>query len=86
LLLVGQVITRFHADGDANNRIWTAVHIGRFVATATLLAGLFALLFALDLQAGTARWAGRFGAASATVTPALYGVVMAVDGSPSSRP
>ncbi|MCA1606558.1 MAG: hypothetical protein LC775_14070, partial [Acidobacteria bacterium] len=82
---------QFHAGGDANNHpavfagyassgIWTAVHVGQFAATATLLAGLFALSYALDVQAGTARWAGRFGAASAAVTLALYGVVMAVDG------
>jgi hypothetical protein len=95
LLLVGQllyiVITQFHAGGDANNHpaifaeyassgIWTAVHVGQFAATAILLAGLFALFFALDVAAGTARWAGRFGAASAAVALALYGVVMAVDG------
>ncbi len=95
MLLVGQllyiVITQFHADGDANNHpavfaeyagsgIWTAVHVGQFVATAILLAGLFALFFVLDAQGGTARWAGRFGAALAAVTLALYGVVMAVDG------
>ncbi len=95
VLLVGQVlyivITQFHADGDANNHpavfaeyassgIWTGVHVGQFAATAILLAGLFALFFALDAPAGTARWAGRFGAASAAVTLALYGVVMAVDG------
>jgi hypothetical protein len=95
LLLAGQVlyivITQFHADGVANNhpavfaeyadsRIWTAVHVGQFVATAILLAGLFALYFALDASAGTARWAGRFGAAATAVALALYGVVMAVDG------
>jgi hypothetical protein len=95
LLLVGQVlyivITQLHAGGDANNHpaifaayassgIWTAVHVGQFAATAILLAGLFALFFALDVQAEKARWAGRFGAASAAVTLALYGVVMAVDG------
>ena len=95
LLLVGQllyiVVTQFHAGGEANNHpavfagyarsgIWTAVHVGQFAATAILLAGLFALFFTLDVQAGTARWAGRFGAASAAVTLALYGVVMAVDG------
>ena len=95
LLLVGQllyiVITQFHAGGDANNHpavfaayagsgIWTAVHVGQFAATAILLAGLFALFFALDVGAGTARWASRFGVASAAVTLALYGVVMAVDG------
>ena len=65
LLLVGQllyiVITQFHADGDANNHpavfaeyagsgIWTAVHVGQFVATAILLAGLFALFFVLDAR------------------------------------
>jgi hypothetical protein len=95
LLLGGQllyiVITQFHADGVANDHpavfaeyarsgIWTAVHVGQFAATAILLAGLFALFFAVDAQGGTARWAGRFGAASAAVTLALYGVVMAVDG------
>src|ERR1051325_3114186 len=45
-----------------------------------LLGGLFALFFALDTQPGTARWAGRFGAASAAVTLALNGGVLAVDG------
>ena len=38
------------------------------------------MYFALDASAGTARWAGRFGAASTAVALALYGVVMAVDG------
>jgi Domain of unknown function (DUF4386) len=95
LLLVGQllyiVVTQFHADGDANNHlavfaeyagngIWTAVHLGQFASMAILLAGLLALFFALDVQAGTARWAGRFGAASAAATLALYGVLQAVDG------
>ena len=95
LLLVGQllyiVVTQFHADGDANNHpavfaeyagsgIWTAVHLGQFASMAILLAGLLALFFALDVQAGMARWASRFGAASAVVTLALYGVLQAVDG------
>ena len=95
LLLVGQLlyilVTLFHADGDANNHpavfaeyarsgIWTAVHLGQFAAMAILLAGLLALFFALDVQAETARWAGRFGAASAAATLALYGGVQAVDG------
>jgi hypothetical protein len=56
------------------------VHVGQFAATAILLAGLFALYFVLDASAGTARWAGRFGAGSTAVALALYGVVMAVDG------
>jgi Domain of unknown function (DUF4386) len=95
LLLVGQllyiVVTQFHADGDANNHpavfaeyagsgSWTAVHLGQFAGMAILLAGLLALFFALDVQAGTARWAGRFGAASAVATLALYGILQAVDG------
>lgn len=95
LLLVGQllyiVITLFHTGGEANNHpaifaayansgIWTAVHVAQFACMALLLAGLFVLFFALDIQTGTARWAGRFGAALVVVTLALYGVVLAVDG------
>ena len=95
LMLAGQflyiVVTLFHAGGEANNHhaifatyaanaIWTAVHLGQFTAMAIFLAGLFALFFVLDVQGGTARWAGRFGAASAVTALALYGVVMAVDG------
>src|SRR5215217_5503842 len=94
LLLVGQLlyigVTRFHAGGDANNHpaifaeyarngIWTAVHLGQFASMAILLAGLLALFFALDVQAGSARWAARLGAASAAVSLALYGVLEAVD-------
>jgi Domain of unknown function (DUF4386) len=95
LLLVGQllyiVVTQLHADGDANNHAavfaeyaasgtWTVVHLGQFVGMAIFLAGLLALFFALDVQAGTPRWAGRLGAASALGTLALYGVLQAVDG------
>jgi hypothetical protein len=95
LLLAGQLlyilVTQFHAGGEANNHaaifaiyaadgIWKAVHLGQFAAMAILLAGLLALFRALGDQAGTARWAGRFGAASAVVALALYGVLQAVDG------
>jgi hypothetical protein len=95
LLLVGQllyvVITLFHTGGDANNHpaifaayaaseSWTLDHIGQFVAMAILLAGLFALFFALDVQDGMARWAGRYGAAAAVAALALYGALQAVDG------
>src|SRR3954470_15040414 len=47
---------------------------------AILLAGLLALFSALDVPAGAARWARRFGAASTVATLALYGVLQAVDG------
>ena len=95
LLLVGQllyiVVTQFHTGGEANDHpaifaayagsgTWTAVHVGQFAAMAILLAGLLALCFALDARAGTARWAGRFGAASAVAALALYGALQAVDG------
>ncbi|MCC2628471.1 MAG: hypothetical protein K0S14_2121 [Thermomicrobiales bacterium] len=95
LLLVGQllyiIITQFHTGGEANDHpaifaayaasgIWTAVHVGQFGAMALLLAGLLALVFALDVQAGTARLAGRCGAASAVAALALYGALQAVDG------
>ena len=95
LLLVGQVlyivVTQLHADGEANDHpavfaeyarsgIWTAVHLGQFVAMAILLAGLLALFLAVDVPAGAASWAGRLGAASAGATLALYGALQAVDG------
>jgi hypothetical protein len=95
LLLVGQllyvVVTLFHTGGDANDHpaifaayagsgIWTAVHVVQFACMAILLAGLFALFFAVDVQVGTARWTGRFGAASAVAALALYGALQAVDG------
>ncbi len=95
LLLAGQLlyvlVTLVHTGGDANNHpvifaayaasgIWTAVHLGQFACMAILLAGLLALYFALDVQDGTATWAGRFGAASAVAGLALYGALQAVDG------
>jgi hypothetical protein len=95
LLLVGQllyiVVTQLHTGGEANDHptiftayagsgIWTAVHVAQFVAMATVLAGLLALSFALDGQPGSARWAGRFGAASTVAALALYGALQAVDG------
>src|SRR3954447_989474 len=95
LLLVGQllyiVVTQFHTGGDANahpaifaayagSGIWTAAHVGQFAAMAIVLAGLLALCFALDGQAGTASWAGRFGAAAAVAALAMYGALQAVDG------
>jgi hypothetical protein len=95
LLLAGQLlyiaVTQLHTGGEANNHpaifaayaasgIWTAVHLAQFAAMAILLAGLFALFFALDARSGTATWAGRFGAASAVAALALYGALQAVDG------
>src|SRR6478609_4133202 len=95
LLLAGQlvyiVITQLHAGGDANDHhtvfagyagseSWSAVHVGQFAGMAILLAGLFALPFALRHPIGTAWWAGRFGAAAAVATLAMYGLLQAVDG------
>ncbi len=95
LMLVGQFLyivdTLFHTGGGANNHHaifaayaasthWTAVHLGQFACMVIFIAGLLALFFALEVQAGTAGWAGRFGAASAAVALVLYGGVLAVDG------
>jgi hypothetical protein len=95
LLLAGQflyiVVTQFHAGGDTNNHPvifagyarsgdWTAVHLGQFASMAILVAGLLALFYALDVQARTARWAGRFGTASAVVALALSGLTYLVLG------
>ena len=95
LLLVGQVlyvvVTLFHTGGDANNHpaifaayagsgTWTVVHVAQFLCMAILIAGLLALAFALDFEAGAATWLGRLGAASAVVALALEGALQAVDG------
>src|SRR5438445_12509481 len=89
-LFVFEVVSLLHAAG-ANDHIaaftnyaasgdWAAVHLGEFVSTAVLLAGLLVLFFALGVSQGTARWLGFFGAIAAGVSLALYGVRMAVDG------
>ena len=95
LLLTGQllyiVVTQLHADGQANNhpavfaeyassQPWKAVHAGQFGCAAILLAGLVALALDLDGLAARGRWPSRFGAASAVVALALYGVLQAIDG------
>ncbi|MEY9586580.1 hypothetical protein [Sinorhizobium fredii] len=95
LMLVGQLlyiaVTQLHAGGDANdhssifaayasNGIWTAVHLSQFASMVILLGGLLSLFYALDVQTESARWAGRFGAASAVAALALYGVLQAIDG------
>ena len=64
----------------ANSADWTAVHLGQFVGMAVIIAGLLVLFFALNVHAGTPGWAARFGAVSAVVALALYGVLQAVDG------
>lgn len=95
LQLAGQILyvllTLFHTGGEANDHpaifagyarseIWTAVHVGQFACMTVMLAGLFALHFALDNQVGVTRWLSRYGAAATVATLALYGGVLAVDG------
>jgi hypothetical protein len=82
----------FHPDReDANNHAaafaeyansghWTAIHLGQFAGMAGTVAGLLILFFALNVHSGMAGWASRFGAVSAVVTLALYGVLQATDG------
>src|SRR6478672_5177061 len=59
---------------------WTAVHLGQFIGMAGLLAGLVVLFYALNLEAGAARWLGVFGALATAVALALAALVYAVDG------
>ncbi|HZU03766.1 MAG TPA: hypothetical protein VFA10_29145 [Ktedonobacteraceae bacterium] len=89
-LVVYSVASLLHADGGptyqatfasyAASADWAAVHLGEFVGMATLLAGLIALFFALNVSQGAPRWLGFFGAIAAGVTLALEGVVYIVDG------
>jgi hypothetical protein len=69
------VFAEYAASAD-----WTAVHLGQFIGTAVLLAGLLVLFFALGEMSGTPRWLGLLGALAAGVALALYGVLQAVDG------
>jgi hypothetical protein len=64
----------------ANSSIWAAIHLGQFVGSAVITAGLLVLYFALGVSQGTPRWLGFFGAIAAGVALALSGVVYAVDG------
>ena len=59
---------------------WTAIHLGQFAGMAVIIAGLLVLFYALNAHSGTPGWTGRFGAVSAVVALALYGVLQAVDG------
>ena len=69
------VFAEYAASGN-----WTAVHLGQFAATAVLLAGVLALVAALNLPAPGPRWVARFAAGSAVVALALTAVNQAVDG------
>jgi hypothetical protein len=95
LLLIGEVVltvlTLFvHASGGdtveatfanfAASENWEAVHLGQFVSTAVLLAGLLVLVFALNVSRGTPQWLAFFGAVAAGVALALAGVLHGVDG------
>jgi hypothetical protein len=96
LLFVGELLSLlvgfFHPDREpANNHsavfaeyaasgIWTPVHLGQFAGMAVIIAGLFVLFFALNVHTGASVWICRFGAVSAVVTLALYGVLQAIDG------
>src|ERR1051325_5300777 len=94
LLLLGQllyvVVTLLHTGGPANDHpvifaayagssSWTAVHVAQFACMALLIAGLLALTFALDTEAGPVMWLGRMGAVAAVVALAMEGGLQAVD-------
>ena len=59
---------------------WIAVHLGQFAGMVVLIAGLLVLFVALNVDSGMPGWVARFGAISAGVALALYGVLQAVDG------
>ena len=94
LVLLGavlyEIVNVFHASGGndhpaaftayANSSIWTAVHLGQFLATVLITAGLFALSSALNLTAGMPMLVNRLSAAALVASFALAGVVYAVDG------
>jgi len=95
LLIVGQLayvgVTQMHAGGDANdhhhifehyaeNGIWGLVHVGQFVAVALLVAGLWALRYAMEGRSRRVDELLRLGAGAGLAALALYGALQAVDG------
>ena len=64
----------------ARSDLWIGVHLGQFIGMALLLAGLLALVFALNVHEGAMAWAARFGAVCAVAALALYAALQAVDG------
>ena len=64
----------------ADSTNWTAIHLGQFAGMAVLVSGLLVLFFDLNVRSGTSGWTSQFGAVSAVVALALYGVLQAVDG------
>lgn len=90
--VVSSVSTGLHPNREvANNHAavfmeyaqstdWTAVHLLQFVAVALLVAGLLALVFALNMPDGMPGVTGLFGVLAAGVTLAMAAVQYAVDG------
>ncbi len=89
-VLVSVIVQFLHPGGGntvedlftnyARSSDWAAIHLGQFVGTAVLLAGLLVLFFALGVSRGAPRWLGFFAAIAAGVAIALAAVVFAVDG------
>ena len=91
-VVISLVAGLFHADAASANDhvasfteyaqsdIWIGVHLGQFVGMALFAGGMIALLGALNLPQGALALTARFGALSAAVSIALYGVLQAVDG------
>lgn len=89
-VLVTIIVLFLHPEGGATEAAtfanfaassdWFAIHLGQFVGTAAIMAGLLVLFFALDVSGGAMHWLGFFGAVSAVVAIALAGVLFAVDG------
>jgi Domain of unknown function (DUF4386) len=66
--------------GYARSDIWIGVHLGQFIGMALLIAGLLALVFALNVREGAMAWVARFGAVSLVAALVLYGALQAADG------
>ena len=89
-VLVTIIVLFLHPEGGATEAAtfanyaassdWFAIHLGQFIGTAAMMAGLLVLYFALDVSEGAMHWVGFFGAVSAGVAIALAGVLFAVDG------
>lgn len=95
LLLSGQslyiAVTQLHAGGDANDHhhifahyaedgLWTAVHLGQFLAMAMLLGGLLMLARTIEARGTAGSALARLGGGAALLTLALCGALQAVDG------